>query len=169
MFCVFVAGLFLREPLEAFANWVVAELGLVGVFAGVFITDAFTFPVPPDTYLFIAVASDAPVAPILAVCCLASVLAGLVAYKIGPYVSSLPFLRPRLERFRPRGEQLFVRYGVWTVALAALTPVPFSITCWLAGTYRMPFQKFFLATFARVPRLLGYYALYALGWAPPVV
>lgn len=166
---VAIAGVVIREPLEVLANWVVAELGLWGVFLGVVATDAFTLPIPPDTYLFVAVASDADVAPILAVCCVGSILAGSIAYKIGPTISRLPLLRPRLEHFRQRGEKLFGRYGVWTVALAALTPIPFSITCWLAGAYRMPYGPFLLATFARVPRLLGYYALFRLGWAPPVV
>ena len=165
---VALGGMFFREPLEAFANWVVTELGLLGVFVGVFLSDAFTVPIPPDTYLFVAVASEDPVAPILAACCLASVVAGSVAYVIGPWVGRLPLLAPRLEHFRARGEQLFLRYGVWTVALAALTPIPFSITCWLAGIYKMPYRPFFIATFARIPRLVGYFALYALGWAPPV-
>jgi membrane protein YqaA with SNARE-associated domain len=163
-----LAGAFFREPLQTLADWVVVELGLVGVFLGVIATDAFTVPVPPDTYLFVAVASQSDVVPILAVCCFASILAGQIAYKIGPYIQRLPFLHARLERYRTRGERLFRTYGVWTVALAALTPLPFSVTCWLAGIYRMPYRGFFLATFARIPRLLGYYGLFVLGWAPPV-
>ena len=166
---VFLGGLFLREPLEAFAHWVVTELGLLGVFLGVIATDAFTVPIPPDTYLFVAVASKTPVIPILSVVCVASILAGNIAYRIGPYIQRLPFVHRRIERFRPRGEQLFLRYGMWTVAIAALTPIPFSVTCWFAGMYRMPYLAFLAATFARVPRLLGYYGLFLLGWAPPVL
>lgn len=167
LFVVF-AGAFFREPLEAFANWVVAEMGLVGVFLGVIATDVFTVPIPPDTYLFVAVASRSSALPILVVCCSASILAGNLAYVLGPHLQKVPLLGARLQRFRPQGEKLFVEYGVWTVALAALTPIPFSITCWLAGIYRMPRGRFFLATFARIPRLLGYYGLFLLGWAPPI-
>ncbi len=168
VFTVFLGGIFLREPLEAFAHWVVMELGLLGVFIGVVLTDAFTLPIPPDTYLFVAVASKDPVVPILTVVCLGSVLAGNIAYRIGPLLARFGWVRDRMERFRPRGEQLFVRYGVWTVAIAALTPIPFSVTCWFAGMYEMPYGRFLLATFARVPRLLGYYGLFLLGWAPAV-
>lgn len=169
LLAVFLSGVFLREPLESFAHWVVAELGLVGVFLGVIATDAFTLPIPPDTYLFVAVASKSSVAPILAVVCVGSILAGNLAYKLGPYIQRLPFVSHRIEKFRPRGEQLFVKYGVWTVVIAALTPIPFSVTCWFAGMYRMPYLPFLAATFARIPRLLGYYALFLLGWAPPVL
>jgi membrane protein YqaA with SNARE-associated domain len=159
-----VGSVFLRGPLEWFANWVVTELGLFGVFFGVLATDIFTIPIPPDAYLFVVVASDGPVAAILAVCCAGSIIAGSLAYKLGPYIQRLPFLRSRLEHFRSRGERLFLKYGVWTVVIAALSPIPFSITCWLAGIYKMPYRSFFFATFARIPRLLGYYALFVLGW-----
>lgn len=160
-----ISAVLLREPLEGFAHWVVENLGLFGVFIGVLLTDAFTLPIPPDTYLFVAVASHAPVVPMLTVCCAGSVIAGSIAYRVGPFIQRLPFLRKRLEHFRSRGEHLFLRYGTWTVAIAALTPIPFSVTCWLAGIYKMPYRPFVLATFARVPRLVGYYMLFELGWA----
>ena len=163
---VALSAVFLREPLEVFAHWVVDELGLFGVFMGVLLTDSLTLPIPPDTYLFVAVASQAPVVPIVTVCCAGSVIAGNVAYRLGPLIQRLPFLRKRLEKFRPRGEKLFLQYGTWTVAIAALTPIPFSVTCWLAGIYRMPYRPFAVATLARVPRLVGYYWLFLLGWAP---
>lgn len=165
MFVVIVLGaVFLREPLEVLAHWIVEELGLFGVFLGVLATDSLTVPIPPDTYLFVAVASDVAVVPILTVCCVGSILAGSIAYWLGPYIQRLPFLRKRLEKFRPRGEQLFLKYGTWTVAIAALSPIPFSVTCWLAGIYKMPYRRFVLATFARIPRLVGYYFLFVLGW-----
>lgn len=168
---VFIAfgAAFLREPLEVVAFWIVEELGMLGVFLGVFATDALTLPIPPDTYLFMAVASDAPAIPILTACCLGSVMAASVAYRIGPYIQRLPFLRKRLERFRSRGEQLFLKYGTWTVVIAALSPIPFSVVCWLAGIYRMPYRPFFFATLARVPRLVGYYYLFELGWTSPPI
>lgn len=161
-----ISAVLLREPLESFAHWVVENLGLFGVFLGVLATDAFTLPIPPDMYLFVAVASHAPVVPMLVVCCAGSIIAGSIAYYIGPFIQRLPFLRARLERFRERGERLFGKYGTWTVVIAALSPVPFSVTCWLAGIYRMPYRPFFLATFARIPRLVGYYFLFELGWTP---
>ena len=163
-----ISAAVLREPLEAFAHWVVDNLGLFGVFMGVLLTDALTLPIPPDTYLFVAVASHAPVVPILTACCAGSVIAASVAYKIGPYIQRLPFLRARLEKFRPRWEQLFLKYVTWTVVIAALSPIPFSVTCWLAGIYRMPYRLFLFASFARVPRLIGYYYLFELGWAPGI-
>ena len=165
---VFLAGYFFRAPLEQMARQLVHATGYAGMFAGVFIADAFTFPLPPDVYLFISIASGSDVALTLAACSAASVIAGNIAYVIGPYIQRIPLLRQRLEDFRPRGEYLFDQWGGWAVAISSLTPIPFSIISWLAGIYRMKYLSFALASLFRIPRIVGYYALYAYGWAPPV-
>ena len=165
---VFLAGYFFRAPLEQLARQLVHQTGYAGMFAGVFIADAFTFPLPPDVYLFISIASGSDVFITLAACSAASVIAGNIAYTIGPYIQRIPLLRQRLEDFRPRGEYLFGQWGGWAVAISALTPIPFSIVSWLAGIYRMKYTSYALASLFRIPRIAGYYALYAYGWAPSV-
>jgi membrane protein YqaA with SNARE-associated domain len=150
------------------ARQLVQTTGYAGMFAGVFIADAFTFPLPPDVYLFISIAGGSDVGLTLAACSAASVIAGNVAYLIGPYIQQIPLLRQRLEEFRPRGEYLFGKWGGRAVAISALTPIPFSIVSWLAGIYRMPYPSYALASLFRIPRIAGYYALYAYGWAPAI-
>jgi membrane protein YqaA with SNARE-associated domain len=49
------------------------------------------------------------------------------------------------------------RYGRLTVALGALTPLPFSITCWCAGGLGMPLARFLPVSLLRVPRYVVYY------------
>jgi membrane protein YqaA with SNARE-associated domain len=166
---VAVAGYLFRGPLEEIARLLISKLGYAGLFVGTFAADAFTIPIPPDFYLFISIASGASVTMTLIACSSASVLGGTLAYLIGPYIERLPILRDRLDEFRPRGEYLFSRWGGWAVGIAALTPVPFSIVAWLAGIYRMGYPRFLAASLCRVPRIVGYYALYAYGWAPSAV
>ena len=55
-----------RGPAEDLADWIVAHLGVWGIFVAVLLADALTFPVPPDTYLLAAVASHADEMQILA-------------------------------------------------------------------------------------------------------
>ena len=162
---VVLLGAFFREPVTLFANWLIDELGLFGLLFGIVISDAFTFPVPPDTYLLITVASGGDVQKMLTICCLGSISAGTIAYFFGPHVAKFPYFSKRIEKYRSRGEKLFEMYGVWTVAIAALTPIPFSIVCWFAGIYKMAYPRFFVATLARIPRLVGYYWLFELGLA----
>lgn len=166
---VMLLGYFLREPITAWAIAAIDVLGALGIFAGVLASDAFGFPVPVSTYLFAAVAADSPIVVILIVTSLASIIGASIAYLVGPYIGRLPVLRTILERFRPRGEAIFERWGVWAVGIAALTPLPFAVFCWLAGIYRMPFVRFFSATLVRAPRVLAYYGFFALGWAGSAV
>jgi membrane protein YqaA with SNARE-associated domain len=161
---VVLAGIFLKEPLTIAANWVVHTFGLPGIALGIFISDTFTFPIPPDTYIFLAVASQLRELDVLLTVCLVSVFAGNVAYFLGPLLARIPLIRNKIEQFRPQGQDLFLRYGVWTVAIGALTPLPYSLVCWFAGLYKMPYKRFFLATLFRIPRMIGYYYLFKLGW-----
>ncbi|WP_158542259.1 YqaA family protein [Lujinxingia litoralis] len=158
-------GYWLRDPITDLATQFVQLLGAPGIFLGVLAADAISFPIPASTYLFAGVASGASVIPVLIATSLASLMGGALAYLVGPQVARIPFLARRLEIFRPRGEALFKRWGAWAVGIAAVTPMPFSIICWLAGIYRMPFKPFFTATLVRVPRVCLYYGLFALGWA----
>ncbi len=157
---------YLEQPTRTFARWVLEELGLAGIFLSVLAADAFTFPVPPDTYLLVAVAAETTVVPILATVIVASLMATVIAYWFGPQIVKIPLIRKRVERFEAKGVALFQKYGLWTVTLAALTPIPFSIVCWFAGIYRMPFLRFVAATLTRIPRFIAYYYLIVLGWTP---
>jgi membrane protein YqaA with SNARE-associated domain len=166
---VAAAGYLLRDPLTEVADWLIATMGVGGMFVGVFLADAFTVPIPPDFYLIISIASGFDPTLTIATCAVGSVVAGNVAYLIGPQIQRIPILESRLEDFRPRGERLFGEWGGWAVAVAAMTPVPFSIVSWLAGIYRMTWRLFLLASLARIPRIIGYYLLYKVGWVPSVL
>lgn len=161
---VAATALFFREPIAEIAVTMVEHLGPLGIFFGVLAADGLTFPIPPTTYMFVAVAASTPVIPALTAAFVASLFGGTLAYFVGPFLTRMPIIGHRIEAFRPRGQALFERWGLWTVAVGALTPLPFSIICWFAGIYRMPFRKFFLISLIRAPRMLVYYALFALGW-----
>lgn len=155
---------FFKDQVSSLALMTVEALGLPGIIAGVLISDALGFPVPTPTYLFAAVAAGAPVLALLTIVATTSALSGSLAYFLGPWLGKLPLFKQFLERFRPLGELLIRRWGVWAIGVAAITPLPFSILCWLAGIYRMPFRRFFAATLIRAPSIVVYYVLFALGW-----
>jgi len=161
---VYVVGHYLAEPAERLAQLIVEELGLIGIFFAVLAADALTLPVPPDTYILAAVASDTQGYEIVWVVGFASVIAGMVAYRVGPTFERMPLLRRRINKLRPQGEALFAKYGTWTIVVASLTPLPFSVTCWIAGIYRMPFKPFVFATLTRIPRFWLYYLMFTYGW-----
>lgn len=155
---------FLHGELQAIGTWFVSTFGLLGVFVGVMLTDSVGIPIPPDTYLFAAVTAHMEPVSLLTVTSVTSIVGGNLAYLIGTKLHRWPFLKRRMDLFRVRGEALMSRWGVWAVAIAAWTPVPFSVVCWFAGAYEMNYRRFFFATLHRAPRIVVYYYVIVLGW-----
>ncbi|EDP76239.1 YqaA family protein [Hydrogenivirga sp. 128-5-R1-1] len=142
------------EGLEAWARGVVESYGYAGIFLISF-SESIAQPVPPDP--FIAGATALGLSPLLSalVATLGSVLGGLTAHTLGLLLGE-PVAKKLLgERNFLKGEALFNRFGVWAVLLAALTPIPFKVICWLAGIFEMPRLPFLIASFVgRLPRFL---------------
>ena len=88
---------------------------------------------------------------------LVSTIAGFTGYFLGKYVASQPWVPRFLLNFATQNKDYVEKYGVWAVALGALTPFPFSITCWSAGFLRLNFRAFALGALARFPRIIAYY------------
>jgi membrane protein YqaA with SNARE-associated domain len=161
---VVTLGLLYREPLEAFGHRTIDLLGYTGIGLGVLIADMFTFIIPPDFYLFVAVTADLTPWLVIAVGSLGSILGGLGAYQIGRLLHHTRFVQRMMKPIRDRGDAFVDRAGLATVIAAALTPIPFSLTCMAAGSVQMNFRLFFYATLFRIPRIAGYFMLIRLGW-----
>ena len=165
LFSMVAVGAWLFKPaLEAAGVWFVSTFGLPGCFFGVLASDVLTLPIPPDTYMVAAITAKLSPFAVLPVVCAASLLAGQLGYALGPKLESWPFFKRRMEPFRERGRALFRRWGVLAVAIAAWTPLPFSLVCWFAGIFEMNRIAFTLATLNRIPRFILYYYLIVLGW-----
>ena len=74
------------------------------------------------------------------------------------------FVARRIEAARPTIDPLFAKYGYYAVAIGAMSPIPFSLLCYVAGLYKVPYRIYALLVLMRVPRLLVFYALIRLGW-----
>jgi membrane protein YqaA with SNARE-associated domain len=129
----------------------------------VFAADSFTLPIPPDIALLIVAHGPRAeawhwVVPLLGA---VSMFGGFVSYGIGSRLAALPAL-VRLKRvLSGRHAALVRRYGWGAVALGAVTPLPFSITCYAAGALRIPLRGFVFACALRIPRFFVYYAVFA--------
>lgn len=163
---VSVGAALFRPELRALGEAFVRRFGYGGMALGAFLSDAFMFPIPPQFYMLTSVAAGAPQGPSVAVICLSSVIAANVAYHVAGSLARVPLVRHRIERSRGLIDPLFARYGYYAVAVGAVLPVPFSLLCYLAGLYRVPYRLYAVLVLLRVPRLLVFYALIRLGWAP---
>jgi membrane protein YqaA with SNARE-associated domain len=160
------AGLaaFFRAPLEALGQGFVARFGPLGMALGTFVADGFHVPLPPQFYLFAAITGGGSQVVAVAAVCAGSIAGGNAGFWIAQHASRFPRLERLLTRSRGPVDRLFGRYGWWAVALGSVLPVPYSVLCYLAGAYRMPYRVFALLALFRIPRLVFFYYLIRAGW-----
>lgn len=160
-----LAGYLAREQLDALGRAFVQHFGLAGMFVGTYLADAFSFPIPPQFYMLTAITAGVSHVAALATISVASLLAGYTGYRLAGRIARVRLFARRIEATRPRVDRLFERYGYWAIAIGSLTPVPFSVLCYLSGLYRIPPRYLPALLLFRVPRLILFYALIRLGWA----
>ncbi|RYZ06167.1 MAG: hypothetical protein EOO73_17325 [Myxococcales bacterium] len=162
---VALAGYFARQPAEALARGFVSHFGVWGMALGTLLADGFHFPVPPQFYMLLAVASKTPLALAFPAIAAASLLAGALGYLLARWASRAAWLASKVGPYRHLLEQSFARHGYRTALFASLLPIPYSVLCYLAGLNRMPAPFLLLLGACRVPKLLGFYGLVYYGWS----
>lgn len=158
-----------REQLAEVTDWVFDRVGLGGLIGILFVSDAFFSPVPPDAVLVLISKSDYhgswPVLiPLIGVI---SAVAGCIGYGCARRLAHTELSNFLFRRFKQESAAVIHRYGPWGVALGALTPIPFSVTCWVAGQLEIPFRRVAWPCLLRIPRYVVYYV--AIAYAEDVV
>jgi membrane protein YqaA with SNARE-associated domain len=158
-----MVGVLYEAELFRLTQIIHATIGLAGLAAILFVSDAIITPIPPDALLVIIAKSDlrADWLPLTLGMGLVSVAAGNTAWLLGSKLGDVPVLAKIFGRLRAKNEHLIARYGAFGVVLGALTPIPFSVTCWTAGLLKMRFALVFAPTLLRIPRFFVYYVLIA--------
>lgn len=156
-----VVGQVWEQELLAAVRWILDTVGLPGLCGVLFVSDSFITPFPPDALLVVVSKSGLrdqwPL--IVLLFGVVSVVAGNVGWWLGGRLGSTRAPRAYLRRFGRMPHALVERYGRRAVAIGALTPVPFSVTCWAAGMLDMPWRRFWPVTLLRIPRFFLYYLL----------
>jgi membrane protein YqaA with SNARE-associated domain len=154
-----------EREMRLVTDWVYARLGFPGLMGILFLSDSVITPIPPDALLVVIAKSELHrhwPGVILFVGCF-SALAGCAGYFFATHAGRTRAATWLLSRASSRTRAVVVRYGKWAVALGAVTPIPFSITCWFAGVFRIPFRSFAPMTLLRLPRFFVYYLAIAHG------
>ncbi|RKY62804.1 MAG: DedA family protein [Candidatus Latescibacterota bacterium] len=142
--------------LQALAQVGVERYGYWGLLALGFSVAVYQ-PMAPD--VFLVAGSSLGMNPCLAVfVALMGTLAGSAGgYALGRFVGRKVLYIVRIKEHRlQKAEALFRRYGMWGVALAALSPIPLRETSWLAGAFGMPPRLFLMAVALGIgPRYCG--------------
>ncbi len=159
------AAHFVRPTAEGAARGFVERFGVVGMGIGTLLADGLHFPVPPQFYMLLAIASGTPFSEAFAAIAAASVVAGLLGYAISERLSRLPWVSRKTAGLRRLLASSFERHGYPAALILSLLPVPFSMLCYLAGLNRLPLKFLALLALCRVPKLAVFYFLIHLGWS----
>jgi undecaprenyl-diphosphatase len=120
----------------------IAAHGAWGIFLLAFAESLF-LPVPPDVLLVPLVLADPGGAvryTLLAT--LGSVLGGATGWGAGRWGGRRFLAAVFPGRWVREADVFFARWGVWAVAIAAVTPVPYKVCTVVAGACRMGFGPF---------------------------
>jgi membrane protein YqaA with SNARE-associated domain len=159
-----VLGVALREPVTRAAEVWVNVTGLGGMFLAIGVLDSVPSPIPPDIFTGFAYVGGLDFWAIAAVASLASVSGGTAAWAVARRFSETDWFKRFIHGRGAQPYALVKRYGTVALVLGAVSPLPFSLTCYAAGTLKMPYPRFFAVAMLRAPRILFYLALIRLGW-----
>ena len=123
--------------LKEWAFGLIQQYGMAGLFGVAFIESSF-FPVPPDVLVIaLLLTPDAP-SPfwVATVCTVGSVLGAGFGWIVGAY-GGYPLMHRLFKEEKVRAvERLYNRYGVYTIFIAAFTPIPYKVFTIASGVFR---------------------------------
>lgn len=114
---------------------------------------------PPELFMLIWISSKVTLVEYgigLTYLTLVSYAAGVLGYFIGKYFSKTSLYKRMGEKYIKPYEGQLKRFGGYLVFVGAVTPVPFSATCMLAGSINYPFKTFLLICISRIIRFAVY-------------
>ena len=151
-----IISMYFKEPVEEWSKSFISLTGIWGVGLGFMIPDAFTIPIPPDTFLLAGYMGGLDFISIALSASVGSIVGGTIGFLMIRQLSSSTWAQKRLAKKLKWGESFMESYGVTALALAALTPLPYSIICWACGATGMRLGIFLGVSLLRIPRVFAY-------------
>lgn len=161
-FAIIITVFILAEDyiLENFQKDIDAIHGKPVLLFSVFFTSEVLFGlVPPEFFMMVWILHKVTLVQYiinLSILTVISYVAGVIGYFIGNNFSRTPFYQRLNERYLSQYQKDLKRYGSYLVLVGAITPVPFSATCMLAGSVNLPFRSFLLICISRIIRFAVY-------------
>ena len=87
---------------------------------------------------------------------LISYAAGVLGYYIGHFFSKTKVYQRISDRYLKQYDRQLRKFGIYLVLVGAVTPVPFSAACMLAGSVSIPIKDFLLICISRIVRFAFY-------------
>ncbi len=152
-----VLGFIYNDWITESTEWIAKKTGFLGLVLTILIADSILPAFPTDIVLFIIAKSSlqSEWGIYVLIIGITSIIGGIFGWHIGRWLrnnTSSKWLNKIKENNR-----MVEKYGFIGVSIGALTPFPFSLTCWSAGFLNLPFNQFLKAAFFRIPRYMIYF------------
>jgi len=148
---------YIQENFQARVEQIYDSLFL---FYGVFTLSEIIFGlIPPEFFMYVYVLNHIPLHNYiidLSALTIISYGAGVIGYYVGRNFSKTGFFEKVSEKYLGQYQNSLRKYGGYLVLVGAVTPIPFSAMCMLAGSINFPLRSFLLISIARVLRFAVY-------------
>jgi membrane protein YqaA with SNARE-associated domain len=152
-----------REGLLTTSEQFVASLGGPALTLGFFVPDALTIPLPQDALLLFALLGGMNFWSAVAWASIGSIGGGCVGFLLARALSKTAWFAHWVTPRTDQARHLVTRHGPLALAIAALTPLPFSPICWACGALGMRFHVFLTVSQLRIARVALYLWLLKVG------
>lgn len=129
------------------------------LFGAFFCSEVVFGLVPPEFFMMVWVLHEIPLHEYimnLTILTLLSYASGVIGYYVGKNFSKSSLFKSLRTKYLLQYDRQLKRYGGYLVFVGAVTPVPFSATCMLAGSVNFNVRDFLLIAIARVIRFAFY-------------
>jgi membrane protein YqaA with SNARE-associated domain len=158
-------GVLFREPVSSMGEALVERFGAWGIVACTLVTDTSPLPLTSEPIVLLALGAGLPYTKIMLLMSATSHACGPLGHTMGRLLGMVPGMRQRLEARFPDAFDFMHRKGVTGVWLAALLPIPFALTTWVAGIAGVSFWGTVLASSGRWIKTSIAVLLLSGGWA----
>ncbi|GIW63550.1 MAG: cytochrome b561 [Patescibacteria group bacterium] len=137
----------MKEIVYSFVESIVnSQYADIGLLLTAFAESSF-FPIPPDALLIpLGLLNPDKALVLSALTTVASVLGGGFGYFVG-YKGGRPIVSKFISDEKLyKVKQLYNKYDVWAVGIAAFTPIPYKVFTIAAGLFELDFKRFMLAS-----------------------
>jgi membrane protein YqaA with SNARE-associated domain len=159
-----LTGWLLRDAVIQAGSWMLATLGAPGVLIATLLIDSCPLPLTNEPLMLLALGGSMPAWKIMVLVSVGSVAAGPTGYLLGNRLQAWYDVRAAARRRQPELVAWLEAHGAWGVAVAALAPIPFSLSTWTAGIVQIPLRHVALASLLRIPKTAFFLWLIVSGW-----
>jgi len=135
----------------------VKDYGQLAIFLISFFTDILFQPIGPDVAVIGGVLIYKEFLYSVFFASLGSICASFLSYLFGRMFRSYGMQKLNSSAKYHKWRRIYARYGLISLSIGALTPVPYVPMCWIAGLFNVKIYKFIL--FGIVPRVIRFTTL----------